>query len=107
MKRFTGHTEPWGTFLDVKHWKPIDNPHKYDGQRIVIGSVTDGYHPYEEDFCRTSILAAQPPSEGAYGAEQLDNFIRMTEQLINYYGFGMRQLYCFGTHDKTLGCEVE
>ena len=47
---------PWGTFLDVKHWKPIDNPHKYDGQRIVIGSVTDGYHPYEEDFCRTRKL---------------------------------------------------
>ena len=21
MKRFTGHTEPWGTFLDVKHWQ--------------------------------------------------------------------------------------
>ena len=20
MKRFTGHTEPWGTFLDVKNW---------------------------------------------------------------------------------------
>ena len=20
MKRFTGHTEPWGTFLDVKRW---------------------------------------------------------------------------------------
>lgn len=36
-----------------------------------------------------------------------DNFIRMTEQFINYYGFGMRQFYCFGTHDKTLGCEVE
>lgn len=53
MKRFTGHTESWGTFLYVKHWKPIDNPHKYDGQRIVIGSVTDGYHPYEEEFCRT------------------------------------------------------
>lgn len=53
MKRFTGHTEPWGTFLDVKHWKPISNPHKYDGQRIVIGSVTDGYNPYEERFGRT------------------------------------------------------
>lgn len=25
MKRFTGHTEPWGTFLDVKHWKPNHN----------------------------------------------------------------------------------
>ena len=35
-----------------KALEPIDNPHKYDGQRIVIGSVTDGYHPYEEDFCR-------------------------------------------------------
>ena len=21
MKRFTGHSEPWGTFLDVKHWQ--------------------------------------------------------------------------------------
>ncbi len=56
MKRFTGHTEPWGTFLDVKNWKPIANPHKYDGQRIVIGSVTDGYNPYEEEFCRTRRL---------------------------------------------------
>lgn len=53
MKRFTGHTEPWGTFLDVKNWKPISNPHKYDGQRIVIGSVTDGYNPYGNRFGRT------------------------------------------------------
>ena len=29
MKRFTGHTEPWGTFLDVKHWPAIKNPQKY------------------------------------------------------------------------------
>lgn len=56
MKRFTGHTEPWGTFLDVKNWKPISNPHKYDGQRIVIGSVTDGYNPYEEVARRTRRL---------------------------------------------------
>ena len=40
MKRFTGHTEPWGTFLDVKHWPAIKNPRKYAGQRVVIGSVT-------------------------------------------------------------------
>ena len=56
MKRFTGHTEPWGTFLDVKNWKPITNPHRYDRQRIVIGSVTDGYNPYEEEFRRTRHL---------------------------------------------------
>ena len=41
MKRFTGHTEPWGTFLDVKHWPAIKNPRKYAGQRVVIGSVTE------------------------------------------------------------------
>ena len=23
MKRFTGHKEEWGTFLDVKHWPKI------------------------------------------------------------------------------------
>ena len=56
MKRFTGHTDPWGTFLDVKHWKPIANPHKYDGERIVIGSVTDGYNLYEAEFRNTRRL---------------------------------------------------
>lgn len=59
MKRFTGHTEPWGAFLDVKNWKPISDPHKYDGQRIVIGSVTDGYNPCEEYYKRTRRLLEQ------------------------------------------------
>lgn len=53
MKRFTGHTEPWGSFLDIKNWEPIKNPHLYDGKRVVIGSVTDGYNPYEKYFRRT------------------------------------------------------
>lgn len=59
MKRFTGHMEPWGSFLDVKNWKPLDDPHKYDGQRIVIGSVTDGYNPYEEKFRKTRLILEQ------------------------------------------------
>ncbi len=59
MKRFTGHLEPWGTFLDVKNWKKIADPHRYDGQRIVIGSVTDGYNPYEEKYRRTRMLLEQ------------------------------------------------
>ena len=37
MKRFTGHKEERGTFLDVKHWPEIKNPKKYAGQRVVIG----------------------------------------------------------------------
>ena len=59
MKRFTGHTEPWGTFLDVKRWPEIKNPKKYAGQRIVIGSVTDGYNPQEERFGNTRKLLEQ------------------------------------------------
>ena len=53
MKRFTGHAEPWGTFLDVKYWVKIKNPRKYDGQTMIVGSVTDAYNPQEEQFCRT------------------------------------------------------
>lgn len=48
MKRFTGHTEDWGSFLDVKVWDKIKNPMKYKGQTMIIGSVTDGYNQYEE-----------------------------------------------------------
>lgn len=65
MKRFTGHTEPWGTFLDVKHWPAIRNPQKYRGQRVVIGSVTDGYLPQEEIFRNTRKLLEQLQDSGA------------------------------------------
>ena len=65
MKRFTGHTEDWGTFLDVKHWKEIKNPKKYVGQRVVIGSVTDGYNPQEEQFKNTRKLLEQLKDSGA------------------------------------------
>lgn len=65
MKRFTGHTEPWGTFLDVKHWPEIKNPQKYRGQRVVIGSVTDGYLPQEEQFQNTRRLLEQLRGSGA------------------------------------------
>ena len=46
MKRFTGHAEPWGTFLDVKYWPPVKNPQRYDGQTMIVGSVTDAYNPH-------------------------------------------------------------
>ena len=65
MKRFTGHTEEWGTFLDVKHWPEIKNPRKYAGQRVVIGSVTDGYNPQEEVFQNTRKLLEQLRGSGA------------------------------------------
>ena len=65
MKRFTGHKEEWGTFLDVKCWPEIKNPKKFAGQRIVIGSVTDGYNPQEEQFGNTRKLLEQLRGSGA------------------------------------------
>ena len=53
MKRFTGHKEQWGSFVDVKHWPQIKNPQKYSGKTIIVGSVTDGYHQCEREFERT------------------------------------------------------
>ena len=65
MKRFTGHPEPWGTFLDVKHWPRIRDPSKYDGKEIFIGSVTDLYLPQESEHGRTRALLEQLQGSGA------------------------------------------
>lgn len=65
MKRFTGHPEPWGTFLDVKIWPEIKNAKKYAGKELFIGSVTDPYLPQEETFGRTRALLTQLQGSGA------------------------------------------
>ena len=53
MKRFTGHTEPWGSFVDVK----INAPEVLRRQlkrikrgNIIISSVTDAYQPAEVKY---------------------------------------------------------
>lgn len=53
MKRFTGHTEPWGTFVDVKV-----NAAEVLGKQlrrarpgnINLGTVTDAYQPLEAEY---------------------------------------------------------
>ena len=65
MKRFTGHQEPWGTFLDVKMWPEIRNPEKYAGRELFISSVTDPYLPQEEQYGRTRALLEQLKGSGA------------------------------------------
>jgi len=55
MKRFTGHTERWGDFVDVRIniadvlEKNLKSP-KYKGQQINIGTVTDPYQPIEKKY---------------------------------------------------------
>lgn len=65
MKRFTGHTEPWGTFLDVKYWPEIKHPEKYAGKELFLGSVTDPYLPQEAIYERTRALLLQLKGSGA------------------------------------------
>lgn len=65
MKRFTKHPEPWGTFIDVKHWPEMRNPSKYSGKEIFIGSVTDPYNPQEKEHERTRALLEQLIGSGA------------------------------------------
>lgn len=50
MKRFTNHTQDWGTFLDIKTgFKPISKSIIKD-KKILISSVTDAYNPYEYKY---------------------------------------------------------
>lgn len=65
MKRFTNHLEPWGDFVDIKHWPEIKHPEKYAGQKIFISSVTDPYQPLEETYGRTRALLEQLQGSGA------------------------------------------
>ena len=53
MKRFTGHQESWGNFVDVKinaaELIP-ENTNKYRSKIITIGSVTDPYQLIEKKY---------------------------------------------------------
>lgn len=62
IKRFTGHTEKWGSFVDARLniadvlKKQLKSP-RYKNERIYIGTVTDPYQPIEEKYKLTrSIL---------------------------------------------------
>lgn len=65
MKRFTGHREPWGTFLDIKEWEPLKRIEKYKDKDIFIGTVTDPYQSMEEEWGRTRELLLQLQGSGA------------------------------------------
>ena len=59
MKRFTGHTEAWGCFIDIKRCdKPI-NIKKLYHKSVFISSVTDCYNPFEEKYQATRRILEQ------------------------------------------------
>lgn len=65
MKRFTGHTEPWGTFIDIKNWEQIKNKDKFKDKELFFSSVTDPYQPVEEEYKRTRKILEELQGSGA------------------------------------------
>lgn len=59
MKRFTGHDEPWGTFIDVKKCDKPLNPKQLTGKSVFLSSVTDCYNPYEKEYKITRKILEQ------------------------------------------------
>lgn len=58
IKRFTGHKEKWGSFVDVRVNAPEVlakqlRSKRFEGKRIYIGTVTDPYQPLEEKYQST------------------------------------------------------
>ena len=59
MKRFTGHDEKWGSFIDIKECdKPI-NIKRLVGKTVFISSVTDCYNQFEEKYGITKKILEQ------------------------------------------------
>jgi DNA repair photolyase len=59
MKRFTGHTENWGSFIDIKLCNKKINTKLLEGKRLFLSSVTDCYNPYEEKYGLTRSILEQ------------------------------------------------
>lgn len=61
MKKFTGHTEPWGTFVDVRAnivevvARKLKSS-KFVSRQIYLGTVTDPYQPAEAHYQLTRNL---------------------------------------------------
>lgn len=59
MKRFTGHAEKWGDFIDIKECNKPINIKKLHGKSVFISSVTDCYNPFEETYKITRNILEQ------------------------------------------------
>lgn len=61
MSKWSGHTEHWGTFMDVKDWPDLTPKQlsKIEGCEVQIGTVCDPYNPLEAQYQRTKKLLEQ------------------------------------------------
>lgn len=59
MKRFTNHSEEWGSFIDIKQCDKAISRKKLQGKSVFLSSVTDCYNPYEEKYGSTRKILEQ------------------------------------------------
>ena len=59
MKRFTGHKEDWGSFIDIKQCDKKINVNKLKNKRVFLSSVTDCYNQFEEKYELTRNILKQ------------------------------------------------
>lgn len=80
MKRFSGHTEDWGTFIDVKNYESLKLPKNLNGKTVLLSSVTDPYNPVEKKFRKSREILGLLKNSGA-NIEILSKSDRMLEDL--------------------------
>ena len=68
IRRFTNHVnQKWGTFIDIKHWKPLTERQllKYNGKWLLVSSTTDPYQKVVEEVAeRTRELLLELKDSG-------------------------------------------
>lgn len=66
MKRFTGHTEDWGAFIDIKRCDKKINLNKISKKNVFLSSVTDCYNPIEKEYRLTRSILMQLVNSDCY-----------------------------------------
>lgn len=107
MKRFTGHREEWGTFIDIKRCsKPISKK-KLKGKTVFLASVTDCYNPYEEKYCITqSILKQLQDVECTVGISTKSSLILRDVELLKQFK-DVSIAISINTLDESFKCDMD
>lgn len=66
MKRFTGHKEKWGDFVDVKRCDKKISLKKISKKNVFLSSVTDCYNKLEEKYLITRGILEQLVDSDCY-----------------------------------------
>ncbi|MGB9979316.1 radical SAM protein [Methanobacterium sp.] len=110
MKRFTGHMEEWGEFIDMKINAPDLIPKegsKYKGKYVFLSSVTDPYLPLERKYKLTrQIIQNLIPLEPVLGILTKSDLILRDLDLIKQFE-NSEIGFSFSTLDESIRREVE